>query len=128
MILPLKNSLQMQNPLFHILVDRAGVAPAVFLRHGFTDRCLRFWAHLSITIPTGLEPGISGLKGLCLYHWTMGPYRGSRSRIRLVIFYAVTCTLTLPSTTKMSSIDTSNTAANTTRLSMVGNAVPCCHL
>ena len=37
-------------------MDRAGVAPAVFLRHGFTDRCLRYSAHLSITAPDGFEP------------------------------------------------------------------------
>ena len=33
-----------------------------------------------------------------------------------------------PVITKISSILTPNTDANTTKLSIVGNAVPCCHL
>ena len=37
-------------------MDGAGVAPAVFLRHGFTDRCLRYSAHPSIAALGGLEP------------------------------------------------------------------------
>ena len=43
-------------------------------------------------------------------------------------FYALICAFTSVSITIISSIVTSNTAANTTRLSIVGIAVPCCHL
>ena len=40
-------------------MDGAGIAPAVFLRHGFTDRCLHYSAHPSIAAPAGFEPTLS---------------------------------------------------------------------
>ena len=79
-----------------------------------------------------LEPNTSGLNGRCPDLQTRGPYcrhfQPANQSFSFFSIHAPICIWAAASMTRISSSRTCRTAANTTRLSMVGRATPCCHL